>query len=129
MRPASSAVVASIRVREVMAIGMPVRRAAMRGPSDAGPSVCAMSLGALDRFLLPWAEEAEPFTELQLRALVVAHAGGALGTVVVRWTRSAIDRGLLERVDWASGPYLLVTEAGQQRRDAAQHAPPLRRAA
>jgi hypothetical protein len=88
-----------------------------------------MSMSALDRFLLPWAEEAEPFTELQLRALVVQHAGGVLGGVVVRWSRSALQRGLLERVDWASGPYLLVTEAGQRRREEAQHLPPLRRVA
>jgi hypothetical protein len=88
-----------------------------------------MSMSALDRFLLPWAEEAEPFTELQLRALVVQHAGGVLGGVVVRWARSALSRGLLERVDWASGPYLLVTEEGQRRRDAAHHEPHLRHAA
>jgi hypothetical protein len=79
-----------------------------------------MSLGALDRFLLPWAEEAEPFTELQLRSLVVRHAGASLGAVVLRWSRSAHARGLLERVEWASGPFFLVTEEGQRRRDALQ---------
>lgn len=76
-----------------------------------------MSPGSLDALLLPWAEEAEPFDAIALRALVVRHVGTAPAAAVVRWIRSAHRRGLLEQVDWASGSFFLVSEAGQQRRD------------
>lgn len=86
-------------------------------------TVSAMPAGSLDAMLLPWAEEAEPFNELGLRALVVRHVGPAPAAAVVRWVRSAHARGLLERVEWASGVFYLVSEAGQRRRDELVRAP------